>query len=455
MRKKKQKRAYSKRAHREHPGVTISEEGGRIVLRWREPAPGGRTGKRKKEVVVDANGRPVPSRTAAHSYAVKKAEEIARERAALANIDAHLDEFKPNTTWAELFLQHKEHLQRKGRSPKTVKDYQQSWPFVESWRSRPSLPKQLTVRALEEFTAHVSRRKHFRTGEDLSPHSVAAVLRHFKGLLNYGRKRLKCVRLDGETVAEGLKPIRRGEVKPVALSTSKLKAILQAAVDYDGKHPDSAVFPLLAFIMLTGCRVGEVESLRWKPAKPGALESWIDFEGGRVVCYGSKTYRQRVIPLNTRPALRSLLETLRSATDTDMEPFVFGGKLKLALRDKRQTFDEPRDNSERIIGRSLKSAVYAVRAASGADWSPKDLRSTLATFLCNSNLGMNLYEVAGWMGHDYAVLVKHYAGQFILPDEQRHAGTVEGVLGVTRELAAWQSSREEQKGRLLGLERRR
>lgn len=438
MAKRKKQRGYNSRAAREHPGVTISQEvrngEKRILLRWREILPGGRLGKRKGCYALDANGKPAKSRTRAHAHAVRKAGELESERAALVNVAA-TPEYRPDATWAELFASHAAHLSRKGRSASTLRTYKQTWAFVESWRGRPALPKQLQLVDLEAFAQHVANHKKLRTqaekdaglpAETLSPHSVRTALIHLKGILNFGRKRLKCVRVDGETVAEGLQSPVKANVRPTALPASKLRQILEAASEHNG----GSMFPLIAFLMVTGCRLGEAEALRWKPSKPGAAESWLDFDGGRILMYGVKTSRQRVIPFESRPALRTMLEAIKDNTDITGLPFVFGGRLPLAIRDKRAIVATDKDGNQ-IIGRSGKAALYAVRAKSGADWKPKDFRSTLATFMCNSALGLNVYTVAGELGHDHAVLVKHYAGQYQLPPAQRNATTVEALLGVT------------------------
>jgi integrase len=448
--KDKKRRGYSKRAAREHPGVTISSEvrAGRkvVLLRWREVLPRGRNGKRKACVAVDSKGDPVTSRTKAHSLAVRKAEELQKERQALENASIGSD-FNASATWKELFESHQRHLERKGRSPATLRSYQQAQQYLESWDERPELPRKLELVHLESFAHFVAKYKKAKSKsalgrrEVLSPHSVRSILVHIKGLLNYGRKRLNCVQLSGEAIAEGLQPTVKAYVSPVALPSAKLRQVLTVARECQS----GAVFPLLTFLMVTGCRLGEAEAVRWSPSKPGSAESWLDFEGSRLLIYGGKTFRQRVVPLEPRPLMRDMLLTLSREVDTKALPYVFGGRLPLALRDKRveTLLDE---HGKTVRGKSGKAALYAVRAKSGADWKPKDFRSTLATYLCNSSLGLNVYAVAGELGHDHAVLVKHYAGQYHLPPGQRDAKTVEEVLGIADIVQEWLKQRKPRGG---------
>lgn len=447
MPRRKKPRGYSAKAREVHPGVTISSERGVIVLRWREELPGGRKGKRRKEVVKDAAGLPVLTRTAAESFAVAKSKELQRDRVTLKGTD-HTDESDPGASWDKLRSEHREHLRRKGRSPRTIDVYDQAWLFVEAWPSRPALPKLLSLKSLEDFGAFVAAKPHKDTGQRLSPHYVALVLRHFKALLNFGRTRLKCVRLDAETVADGLTPPVRGTTEPVVLPTAKLKAILDAAATRDVEIDGSEVFPLLAFLMLTGCRRGEAERLRWAPSKPSARESWPDFDGGRLLVYAGKTSSQRVIKFDNRPALRELLLALRERVDVDAQPFVFGGARPLAISKRGEAGDQR--------GRSLKRALYDVRDTTGGDWALKDLRSTTASFLANSQLyGSELHSLAGQLGHDYEVLLKHYAGHFTLPRKQARAQTVEDVLGVGKILESWQRARAGRSGKVIKLRRTR
>jgi integrase len=314
---------------------------------------------------------------------------------------------------------------------------------------------------LEGFVEHVRNQPNSRTDAPLSPHSVAGIARHLKAMLNFGRRRLACMRLDAEAINEGLS-VGRVEVKPVALTSGNLRNILDATATHDEKHAESELFPLLAFLMITGCRRGEAERLRWKPSAPDAPESWVDFDGGRLLIYGAKTRRQRVVSLASRPTLRKMLETMADRAGQKAEPYVFGGELPLAIGDKRRDETNGReawggaddnDELETVVGRSLKAAIKAVQEATDFQWKPKDFRSTCATYLANSGLGLNLYVVAGELGHDYAVLVKHYAGHFTLPRKQASAATVEELLGVDSALKGWISARAGRKGRLLKLKR--
>jgi integrase len=448
MPRKSRRKGFNKRGRSEHAGVTIGldESGGQpvIVLRWFDPAPAGHTGKRRKAIVYGLDGTPVSSREEAKPAAVKKSDELREEQ---ARIDKGGQATNFDGTWDGLLNAHKKYLKAKGSSPKTITDYGQTWRFLDSWVGRPLAPQGLTVEHLRGFVAHVKGYVSKKTGKALAPHSVAATLRHVKALLNYGRKELACVRLDGEAINRGLQQGKLPRLLPVAHSSRELVDILDKAAVYDAEHPKSEIFPLLAFLMLTGCRRGEAEALRWSASASGAAESWVDFDGGRILIYGEKTGRQRSIPLANRPALRELLETLQDKADEKTEPFVFGGPLPLAIGDKRPT------TKDGVIGRSLKAALESVQNTAKSNWKPKDLRSTFASYAANSVQGLNLYTLAGELGHDYAILTKHYAGHLTLPEARKSASTIEGMLGIEKPLASWFKATSGAKGRILKLKR--
>ena len=458
-------RGYNKAAHDNHPGVTISEEWRGtgmakrkvLMLRWREPLARGKIGARRAEVVKDKIGRPVTSRSDAHQYAVRKSEELDTRRGELVDQDPAGKEHTPDATWDDLARAHAKSLRKRGKREKTRTGYKQSWRFIKRWKARPAKPCDLTGLDLENFAAFVASRRNRRTGKPLSPSSVVSVLAHVKVRLGFGRRRLKCVRIDAETLGERLESPRKPKLEPVVLTSAKLCAILIAAAEYDADHPATTTFPLreaantfplLAFFMGSGCRRGEVEALRWAPTSPGAAESWIDFHGDRFLIFSTKTGRHRVLSFEKRPHLRKLLGFMHDRVDAGAKPFVFGGVAPLAINNRREV------DGEAVRGRSLKRALRTVRANSGADWALKTLRSTTATYLCNSGLFQGkTYDVAGEMGHRHDVLLTKYAKPYTLPKDQARADSVEGVLGIEKEITSWLEAQAGAGGKLLKMRR--
>lgn len=450
--KKRKQRGYNRRSRSEHPGVTIASEkrangSVAIVLRWIHPG----TNRRCKEAVKDRNGVPVTSREAAKDAAIAKSIELASER---KEVDEGREATDRDTTWETLKSRHKKHLEARGRSPKTVADYAQSWLFLTRWPGLPSRPFKTRKADLEDFVHFVRLQRNTYTGERLAPATVESVVRHIKAVLNYGRKSLSCIRLDAEVLNDALDTGRRATTEPVAYTSNDLNAILKAAKEADSLvRPERHTFPLLATFMLSGCRKGELERLRWFPTAPGKPESYVDFEGDRLVVWSTKTHRHRHVPFRTRPMLRVLLETLKDGIDVGREPYVFGGERSLAVSDRRppDEADKVVGGEKRRLGRSLKQPLLSVRRLSGVPYTLKGLRSTLATHLANSRLGVNLYQVAFELGHDYAVLVKHYASHRELPREQADADTVERLLAIEDAVRVWVQERQPVAGRVIKL----
>lgn len=421
---RKHRGGYNRRARAEHPDVKVVKRGGRYVLRFYEPVAGG-PGRVRQEALYAADGSPITSRDRASQRAREKSEELAAERARIA---AGARPTNRRTSWSDLKQRHDEHLQAGGASPKSFRAYAQAWQRFEEWGNAPSLPAELRVEHLSAFVAHLrSAPSRARQGH-LARHTVACYARHLRAILNFGRKVLHCVRLDAESINEGLRAGKLPRLLPASYDPDQLRAILAAAAEHDAAWPRSQVRPLLYFLMVVGCRISEAESLRWtRHPDPAAHEGWVDLEAGNIVLFGHKTLVQRVVPLAVRPQLVELLKGMRSRVDVRKEPYVFGGPLPLAVTDKRR---EPAPDG--VIGRSLKSAIAAVQKAVDFHWNLHGLRKNLATYMANSTLGRNLYTLAGELGHDYQVLVKHYAGRRQLTAEQQIAGTVEALLGIER-----------------------
>src|SRR5262249_28622740 len=83
------------------------------------------------------------------------------------------------------------------------------------------------------------------------------------------------------------------------LSAEELSLLAEALENAGSNEPPSAI-AAIRLLVLTGCRLSEILSLRW---------AWIDFERGCLVLPDSKT-GAKTVPLGT-PALRGLAELPR------------------------------------------------------------------------------------------------------------------------------------------------
>lgn len=451
------RRAGNKRARQEHPGVTIATQNRRgekrIVLRFRDP----RARQMKQCERLRPDGSPWPfavnedrreftpivSREAAKPLARRLSDwlwtQIAIIKLEAAGVKVEpVEDAGSAIGWSKLKQEFDQEMETRASSRKTCISYNQTWKHFKRWleRNGPSSPLGLTRDHLRDFVRYlrqyrcerpVSKLARSAPPRPLSPHSISSHARHLRAILNYGRKSLGCVRLDAEAVSAGLVVGKLPRLIPVSLRTEQLRAILRAAATHDARTGE-LMFPFLAFLMITGARRGEALALRFDPSSVGAAESWLDLGRNMVVIWGNKTARQRILPLNTRPLLGSLLRALLDSRKADAEYVFAGGAL-------------PPGNAGDMLHNSFKDALCAIREASGVHFRLKDFRSTCATALANSNvLGGNLYTLAGELGHAIEILQKHYANHVPATPEVAAAKTVEAALGIEVELNAWISA---------------
>lgn len=467
------RRAYSRRAHSEHPGVTVLALNRRrrtkIVLRYLDP----RDGRRHQCERLTETGEPWPysesEKTSVDLLAIpsrEAAKRLARQLSDWLKLQHSVHELKAagvafdpspvrpvipfsgeQVSWDELKSRHELKVAAQGCSAKTKETYTTHWRHFMNWSGRPTWPSELRETHLQAFRAWLP--SYRPTGGKITrcARSNATICDNIRVILNFGRKihrdearapnPRRCVTLDCESIRDGLAGARLPTLQPVAFSQVKLRKILNAAARFERKALEAGhemslgVFAFLAFIMVTGVRRGEAERLRWRPSKPNAAESWVDFGGGAIVIFSGKTQTHRTIRLDTRPLLASLLKALKRSCDSKAEPYVFGGVAPLAIAYRRS---EPLEGR----GRSLKRALDGAKAESGLAYRIKDLRSNLATWMAHSDLGRNMMDLAFEMGHDYRVLLRSYARRhFLVPVDSARATTVEELLGVGRNLKRW------------------
>ncbi len=425
--RKRKNKGYNKRAHAEHPGVSIQVRREKVVLRYIEPGSVGKNGapvQRQETVYDSATNEPITSRERAKPFAIAKSKQLAEDRRRQEHDNVTL---RADMGWAELQSAHRAELKANNRAAKTLVCYDYLYKVLGGWAARPLRPAALRRSDLRSFVLYLRAR-----AASPSEATVRSIARHFKALLNYGRSSDQpCVRLSDIELRKGLDTGRKTKLAPVALATDELRTILEKAAQYDCERARHDVFPFLSFLLLTGCRRGEAACLRWAPSTPGAAESWCDLEANMLMIYGAKTRVQRVVPLKARRKLRELLKAMKSNTDVDAEPYVFGGAKELAFGDRK------RDPDVAARGRDFTSPIRHIRELTKITFRLKDFRSTNATYLANSLMFRNLYGLAGEMGHDYSVLVSAYANCRELPQQQREAHDVADILGVGDLIDTW------------------
>ncbi|MFW9998231.1 MAG: tyrosine-type recombinase/integrase [Candidatus Odinarchaeota archaeon] len=326
--------------------------------------------------------------------------------------------------------------------PRTLGTYTEAIEKFRTWLSNNSvyLVEQLTKGKLSEFRSFLIMQKKTviaeggrrgerkKTEQAKSPFSINKDLHSVKGLVNFWRSREILPSIDKDGISDALKNVPTSKEAPAYLSPSDCRRLLEAALRHDsetfsetrdehsGLKPIGStpryepIFPFVAFLLLTGCRLGEALNLRWSDIDLDAL----DAEGRKVgeihlQATLTKTRRYRTIGLEVCPSLRSLLSEMKLKSGG--EGYVFGGK-------SPRTKDSVESARKRLLG------VY------GAAWfSWQNLRQTTGTFLTNAPGiygAASVFMSARQLGYSVTVAERHYLG--VVRGIPREARTLEAAM---------------------------
>jgi integrase len=266
------------------------------------------------------------------------------------------------------------------------------------------------------------------SGVKRSPHSVNQDMRSLRTLLNRWRKRGITPQLSSDSITDALEfmPVP----KPIIefLNKDQVSELLRAAMRHDAEcfketreeHKSGTrkgqtaryqpVAPLVAYLLLTGCRADEGFGLKWSDWNQ--KERQIELrEVDRI-----KTGHARIIDLMITPLLEKLLALLKLKSAGE---FVFGGAAPLP-----------------------KSHAYSTRrrlinefGAPKFTWQM--LRKTCGTFLsCSQGIygSASTYYSARRLGHSIEVAERHYLG--LMRSVPTEAKTLEAAMQIEDLMAA-------------------
>jgi len=200
---------------------------------------------------------------------------------------------------------------------------------------------------------------------------------------------------------------------PVYLPPADLRRLLDAALQHDaetfamtraehhaartpGPLPGSTarypeIAPFAAFLLLTGCRLGEALTLRWSDVDLEALDAdGVKVGELRLRASDVKTRTARIVGLEVSPALRRIL-----------------AGMKLRAGSVERVFEGL------TVDSTTKARARLVKGYGASAFAWKDLRSTCATFLANApgiSGGASVFLAAKQLGHSVVVAEKKYAG---------------------------------------------
>ncbi|MBN1654389.1 MAG: tyrosine-type recombinase/integrase [Deltaproteobacteria bacterium] len=166
------------------------------------------------------------------------------------------------------------------------------------------------------------------------------------------------------------------------------------------------------FSLLSGCRVGEAESLAWQDVDLEALDN----DGqpvGEITLKASvtKTKRYRTIGLEVASTLRTLLAAMKLRAGSDS--YVFGGKAPLSHT------------------RVEAARKRLLRDYGAPKFSWQNLRQTCGTFLTNAPGiygAASVFMSARQLGHSVTVAERYYLG--VVRGIPREARTLETAMQI-------------------------
>lgn len=396
----------------DHPGVTVSRNRhGSLFARWRDPD----TFKIRSTSLSKLG---YSTKTKAAEWLRDKAEEIrkGRHQAALAGRKNNVD--TPWETIESTYLTHFKGEHSKDAATRLERDWLRRW--------RKFLKLRAVRRGADLVPAHLmSFRAALGNEESLAPATRNRTLGAVRAYLTWAMDN-GYVRLIGDHLRVHFKLFKAPIYQPRVLNRSELINLLEALVAHDcarhfasrtdkraysiGKQsPEAApVFqplaPFTLLALLTGARPGEVLAMKWGD---------IDFESRAIRVWGSKTMRERVVPLHDSPLLVRLLQALRKRAGDNVH--VCGDWAN----------DKPIELHDRQWRRVTKLA--------GIENAPmKCLRSTCIAHVASGSTE-NEYLLESRFGHGSNVSKAHYRRP--LHGLSERGSTVEEWLGISGELA--------------------
>ncbi len=416
-------------SHRHHPGVKLlrrtRSRGGVWLARWVDPVSG-----RSKELSLDRLG--LITEDARRGWCELKSRAILQRRSELLSGAAMVAATDLASAVAEFFTR------RATLKKVTLASYRNGTDGFLAWARSAGLDttEAITPRHLLDFRAWWAVRPALvpATGERRGQRQVAEKRRSpltinrglgvVRAMLNEWRMIGATPKLSTDLIRDALKFEKRHRSLPHFLRLHEISSLVEAALRHDaetfaltraehngGAEPGTTrryppITPLVLMALLTGCRFGELASLRWSNVSLADNEIVLSYEQ-------TKTRQARRIDLTPTPMLAMLLramETIRSGG------YCLGGAEPL----------------RRDMAEAARKRLIQKYGAPRFTWH--DLRRTCGTYLtCAPGIyaGASAYLSAKRLGHSVAVAEAFYVGAVTNVDKS--ASTLEAVMGLKRE----------------------
>jgi len=437
-----------------HPGVVLVAPRGEWHVTWRARYKDPDT---DRTVWTRLDPVELPSPETRRDWAVDKSKELARRKMDLA---AGAPRATGATVKDVLQRYYDDHL-RLGKRTKAT--YRSATDKLEAWCELAAVrtADDLTHERLRKFAVTLAdegrqvpargkgqRGKRKATGKPRSANTVNRELRSVRTVLGYVRSLKLLPKMSSDDLKDALKKLKATRKRIVFLKPVDCQRLLEAALAHDEavfkatrdehaglreKGTTAKFVPIaafVAFVLLTGMRVGEALSLEWKevdidaPDLQGRAVGEIYLDENKV-----KTGHARTVALEVSPFLRRLLVELRKRR----------GKGKPAYSEWTQPVFDLNYDVVDTEAKRLRDDYSAPK-----QFTYQVLRSTCSSFLTNAPGifgAASAYRSAKQLGHSITVAEKHYLG--LMPGIPLDAKTLESAMGI-------ESLVEKVMGRLLG-----
>jgi integrase len=400
-----------------HPGVYfVKLRNGTDAMQWIDPDADGR---KRQTLAFSKLG--VANRAQALQFAIAKSREIAGFKTRADVVGRRQD---VATAWDAIIEDYREYFASEhgeAAGTRTVRDWLRRFRAFLARRAIRT-GGAITIRHLTDFKISLSKPQ-----PDGKVYAARTRNRHLdatKALLRWGVRR-GCHRLPMEEVLEALAPFKAPRTLPRVLDRADLVRLIRACVEndtarchasrdakghyYSGKQAENApmryepLAPYVFMLLLSGCRPGEALALKWSDVK---------LQHGEIRIWGSKTERERAVPLHDSPALAGLLRALKVRS---------GGSVHV--------LGDAADGGPREIRRSSWIRLMEMAGLEGCP--PKALRSTTVAHVASASTDSE-YLLEARFGHGAEVSKSHYRKP--LHGLSERGETVEQWLGIAEEL---------------------
>lgn len=413
-----------RRSRTQHTGVSLKRRSnGSWIARWCDPLGGGHL-----QQSLDKLG--LTTAEARTAWAIQKADQIAEQKAAIANGTAVVGPVEVAAA-IKAFLEAKEAETR----ATTLDGYRPHLNALQAWAQRAGirLVQDFTGPRIAAFRDHAvstkatspvrggKRGAKSAGGKRAATATINKRLTIAKAFLGWARKRGYMPAIpSSDIIKDNLEPLETSREAIDFLKPKQLRALLEACQrhdaarftmtreEHDGARPVGTTpryVPVAPFVLLllgTGMRFGEAIGLEWRE---------VDLDAGRIDLPASrvKTKTARTITLAESPTVLALLNAMKLQA---------GGAAKVFPELTRDYLESARTRLVSTFG-------------APAGWSWQWLRRSAAALLTNAPSIYNAasaFRSAARCGHSVTLAQKSYLG--LLDDIPKEAETLEAAAGI-------------------------